>query len=61
MLFPPSSLFEITSTLTSTSEIGAFYGKVDNIAMSQIAGDEMIAALDEKPTAQWPIQFISNC
>eukprot|EP00668_Euglena_longa_P036862 GGOE01047417.1.p1 GENE.GGOE01047417.1~~GGOE01047417.1.p1 ORF type:complete len:2570 (-),score=549.43 GGOE01047417.1:1047-8666(-) len=35
VLFPSNTVFIITSTLNSQSEIGAFYGRIDNVAMTQ--------------------------
>eukprot|EP00667_Euglena_gracilis_P000047 EG_transcript_47 len=35
VLFPSNTVFTITSTLNSQSEIGAFYGSIDNVAMTQ--------------------------
>eukprot|EP00667_Euglena_gracilis_P000079 EG_transcript_79 len=39
VLFPSNSVFTITSTLHSQSEIGAFYGRIDNVAMAQCGGE----------------------
>eukprot|EP00667_Euglena_gracilis_P000049 EG_transcript_49 len=39
VLFPSNTVFVITSTLFSQSEIGAFYGRVDNVAMTQCGGE----------------------
>jgi len=38
VLFPPNTVFEITSNLLGNSEIGSFYGRVDNIAMTETTG-----------------------
>jgi len=38
VMFAPNSLFEVTSTVTQASDIGQFYGKIDNIAMKQVGG-----------------------
>eukprot|EP00669_Euglena_mutabilis_P006780 TRINITY_DN2277_c0_g2_i1.p1 TRINITY_DN2277_c0_g2~~TRINITY_DN2277_c0_g2_i1.p1 ORF type:complete len:175 (+),score=45.61 TRINITY_DN2277_c0_g2_i1:534-1058(+) len=38
VLFPPNTVFEVTSFLLGASEIGAFYGRVDNIAMAERMG-----------------------
>ena len=35
VIFRPNTRFQITSTLYSSSEIGAFYSAIDNIAMSE--------------------------
>ena len=36
VIFRPNTVFEITSTLYGTSEIGEFYASVDNIAMVEL-------------------------
>jgi len=36
VLFPPNTLFEVTSTLFTESAIGAFYSECDNIEMREI-------------------------
>eukprot|EP00667_Euglena_gracilis_P000218 EG_transcript_218 len=38
VLFGPNTVFEVTSTLQQASDIGQFYGKVDNIALRQVGG-----------------------
>ena len=38
MLFRVNTVFEITSTLHACSDIGKFYGRVDNIAMKEVMG-----------------------
>eukprot|EP00668_Euglena_longa_P007128 GGOE01008513.1.p1 GENE.GGOE01008513.1~~GGOE01008513.1.p1 ORF type:complete len:995 (-),score=278.11 GGOE01008513.1:11-2935(-) len=48
VLFGPNSVFEVTTTLQQTSDIGQFYGKVDNIAMKQIGGS-MVPGLKPRP------------
>eukprot|EP00667_Euglena_gracilis_P018574 EG_transcript_19737 len=40
VLFPPNTLFQVTSTLFGDSEIGEFYKVVDNVAMTQVAGGQ---------------------
>ena len=37
VLFRPNTVFNITSTLYGTSDIGSFYSPVDNIAMEEVA------------------------
>eukprot|EP00667_Euglena_gracilis_P000168 EG_transcript_168 len=48
VLFGPNSVFEITTTLQQTSDIGQFYGKVDNIAMKQVGGS-VVPGLKPRP------------
>eukprot|EP00667_Euglena_gracilis_P000162 EG_transcript_162 len=48
VLFLPNTTFEVTSVLTSTSEIGAFYGRIDNIAMSE-SGSEHARPVESRP------------
>ena len=55
VLFRPNTVFEITSTLYGTSDIGQFYSEIDNIAMSEMARKEELPEGRAPASASHPL------